>query len=316
MVSDILYIGCYCAITFASGALILSETRCQNRLDVQRSCFDALDDEIILNIIGKIGGGIYLGSVPHPPAALVPVPNHCCADVQTEITCTPKLVARTSPQDRVRASGSHIHTHYPDEEAAKDSDAVGAGAALQALACLNRRFRWLVFSQCSTCVCTVPTLIPHAVRNMPSHLTGLDLHHCGGLLHDHQCEPLRQLSSLQRLSLSSCVHLTGVTLAYLSKASQLTWLDLSNCRCASAVDDLLVTKLFEPHRCTHNSRVHTGLSKCMQCYLKSVVTVPCPACAWQSQPPAEQHSWSSPHNTAYGHAGTCRHLDSCTCQAV
>lgn len=199
---------------------------------MQRSHFDGLDDEILAKIISKLGDGLYLGSVPHLPAALVPVPKQCPADAQTEISCTPTLVARSSSQDLTRTSCSHFHTHYPDEDAAKDCDNFHAGAALQAIACLNRRFRQLIFNQCSTCVCTVPTLIPHAVRNMASHLTRLDLHHCGGLLHDHQCEPLKQLSNLQRLNLSNCYYLTAVALTYLSKATQLTWLDLSNCRCA------------------------------------------------------------------------------------
>lgn len=213
---------CRCRVVYVTCAVAL-----------QRSYFDGLDDQILSNIVEKLGADLYLGPSPHPPAALVPVPKINSEAIPPEINSTPPLMAPCSPEDRSLSSGSHVYTHYPDAEAAKDCDASEAGSALQALACLNRRFRRLVYGQCSTCVCTVPTLISHAVRNMASHLTGLDLSHCGGTLHDHHCEPLRRLRGIRCLNLSNCCNLTGQALAYLSKASQLTKLDLSKCRYSS-----------------------------------------------------------------------------------
>eukprot|EP00892_Ulva_mutabilis_P010859 jgi/Ulvmu1/8145/UM040_0042.1 len=197
---------------------------------LKRSYFDGLDDEVISKIIGFLGRDLYLGAAPIPSAALVPLTKINIVATPATTDSTPILTPRPSSKDVHISSSSHVYTHFPDAKAARNDDASNAGSALQALACLNQRLRKLVFAQCTTCVCTIPTLIPHAVRNMASCLTSLDLHHCGGLLHDHHCESLRHLRGIQHLNLSGCFHLTGQALAYLSKASQLTRLDLGKCR--------------------------------------------------------------------------------------
>jgi hypothetical protein len=219
---------------------------------LQDTFFNTLDDGIVLRIFNNLGDTICLGAPPPPRAALLPLQTNKLgvelgAPVSEASTPVPLRTPQLKPPTSARITLVYDEpTPKPVTRSAEDarvSDQLAPGntvdaanaTALQALACVSRRFRRLVFQHiCNSCICTVPTLVSHAVRNMSKGLTSLDLHRGGAFLQDHHIHCLPVAGGLRSLNLSECSSLTANSLASLRHHSNLTSLDLSHCRCAAS----------------------------------------------------------------------------------